>query len=836
MPVRVGGVGPKTAKIAFFGEALGLDEQRLGEPFVGKAGKRFDTILANTGIIRSDVYISNVVKERPEGNNIKQFINLTSTSVSVTDAYLAYERELYEEIKGLEANVLVALGNIPLYALTRIMGLITKRRGSVYYIDDDRIGGRKVIACLHPSYLERQNDPLLDQVAGMDFQRVKEQSAFPESPLIERKYIIRPTLYEALEYLDACRNVKMVAYDIETSRTHQEMTCISFSLDSKSAISIPFSVGGADYFSPDQEVQIWKAIAPILEDPNIVKANQNIGFDATFIYHKMNIASVNLRDTMVAHGVLAPDFEKDLGFLTSLYSYEPYYKDEGAIRFKTGGGTDESYWLYNAKDAVVIHDILPAIESDLEKTNNFQTYLHQCKMLEPSIYMMVRGFNVNQQGMRDESVVLKQEAAELEVKLSKMTDGHVTNSRSSVQLRAYFYGIKRVPPILLKGKPTADEKALKKLAGRGYPEARIALEARRKLNRCSKFLDIIIDTDNRLRGSVNVVGATTGRWSISKTLITGAGFNLQTPPKPVRRYMIADEGSVFMDVDLNQAENRIVACIAPEPTMANAFAAEMDIHALTGSLLSGVPYKEVIHQHKLGVRAPIGDGLQTWRYWGKKCNHAFNYGEGPFRFAVDCEIEPGEGKRLRNKYLNIYPGIRMYHSWVDNELMRNNRTLTNPYGRRRSFRDRFSDHMKRQAYNFYPQSMVADKIDRDGIELIYYNQQWFSSFEMLNQMHDSITLQLDTSRPWIKHAEGLLRLKDSLARPIVWRALGLNLPVGASMGLNMQETYTEIDPETEKPVTKNERGLHDIGIEKTGSATLLSIKLKNTYEKLRCAD
>ena len=144
--------------------------------------------------------------------------------------------------------------------------------------------------------------------------------------------------------------------------------------------------------------------------------------------------------------------------------------------------------------------------------------------------------------------------------------------------------------------------------------------------------------------------------------------------------------------------------------------------------------------------------------------------------------------------------------------------------------------MKRQAYNFYPQSIVADKIDRDGIEFVYYNQQWFSSFEMLNQMHDSITLQLDTSRPWIKHAEGLLRLKDSLAKPIVWRALELKLPVGASMGLNMQEHYIEIDPETKEQVEKNKEGLHDIGIENTNSATLLSIKLKNTYERLRCVD
>ncbi len=836
MPVRVNSVGPKSAKIALFGEALGAEEERRGEPFVGKAGKRLDRILENSGLIRSELYISNVIKERPPDNNIKKFIDLSSTSVKVTDAYLEYEKELYEEITGLEANVLVALGNIPLYALTRLLAKITVRRGSVYWIDDERLKGKKVVACLHPSYLERINDSLTDQITGMDFQRIKEQSLFPESPLPERKYIIRPTFYEVLEYLDACRSVKLVSYDIEVSSFNQEMSCISFSTGSDSAISIPFATEGRDYFSPYQERDIWKAIAVILEDESIVKANQNIGFDATFVYQRTGIASINLRDTMVAHGVLAPDFKKDLGFLTSLYSFEPYYKDEGSIRFKTGGGTDETFWLYNAKDSVVIHDILPKIESDLQKTGNYQTYIHQCKVLEPAIYMMCKGFSCDYKGMQEESVLLKQEAAELEVKLSELTHGHVTNSRSSQQLCSYFYGIKRIAPVLKAGKPTADEKALKKLAGRGHPEARVALEARRKLNRCSKFLDINIDTDGRLRGSINVVGATTGRWSISKTLITQAGFNLQTPPKPVRRYILADEGSVIIDVDLEQAENRIVAHIAPEPTMMNAFNANMDIHALTGSLLSGLPYEEVMRQDRLGIPAPIGDELHTWRYWGKKCDHAFNYGEGPFRFAVDCEIEMSEGKRLKNRYFNIYPGIRMFHLWVDNELNRNNRTLINPYGRRRSFRDRFSDHMKRQAYNFYPQSTVADKIDRDGIELIYYNQQWFSGVEMLNQMHDSITMQLDLSRPWMKHAEALLRLKDSLARPIVWRALEIRLPVGASMGLNLQETYVEIDPETGEETRKNKTGLHKIDIWKTNSATLLSIKLKTLYEQLRCAN
>lgn len=827
MPIRVGGVGPKTAKVAFFGEALGLHEERCGEPFVGtaEAGGLFNKLLTNAGLIRSDCYISNVIKERPLNNNIKQFIDLSGRSVIATDAYREYEAELYEEIAGLDANVLVALGNIPLYALTRIVGGITKRRGSIYSAIPNLIKGRKIVACLHPSYIKRTKSFLLQHVASEDFRRVKEQGEFPESPVPKRNYIIRPSLDDSFNYLESCLSAKMVSYDIEVSRTFQEISCIAFSTGSESAISIPFMADGKDYFSPEQELEIWRAIARVLENKDIVKANQNISFDAASVYQRTGIATINVEDTMVAHGVYAPDFKKDLGFLTSLYSYEPYYKDEGATRIKGSGGSDETFWLYNAKDAVVIHDILPVIKGYLKKTGNLETYYHQCRTIEPAVYMMAKGFRYDHEGAASESAQLKVEAAKLEEQLSKATSGHVTNSRSHQQLGAYFYGVKRVPPILKYGKPTCDEKALKKLAGRGHLEARIALHARRKLNRCSKYLDVDIDKDRRLRGEINVVGTKTGRWSIKKTLITNCGFALQTPPKPVRRYMLCDEGTMFADIDLSQAEIRIVAEIAPEPTMLNAFAAEMDIHTLTGSLLSGMPYEEIARQDEKGIPSPIGDGLHTWREWGKKCDLAFNYGRGPVQFAIDCEIEVREGKLLKNRYFNIYPGITMFHSWIENDLRRNNQTLMNPYGRKRTFMDRYSDEMKRQAYNFIPQSTVADKINRDGISYIYYNQQWSSTVEILNQMHDSITMQLDASKSWVKHAEALLKLRDSLARPIAWRALELKIPVSASFGLNLQKASKD-----------NPKGLHEINVRKIDSALLLSVKLKNLYEQLKCED
>lgn len=62
------GVGNKNAKIMFIGEGPGADEDRKGEPFVGRAGKLMDMAFQTLGIVREDVYIANIVKCRPPSN------------------------------------------------------------------------------------------------------------------------------------------------------------------------------------------------------------------------------------------------------------------------------------------------------------------------------------------------------------------------------------------------------------------------------------------------------------------------------------------------------------------------------------------------------------------------------------------------------------------------------------------------------------------------------------------------------------------------------------------------------------------------------------------------
>ena len=95
----------------------------------------------------------------------------------------------------------------------------------------------------------------------------------------------------------------------------------------------------------------------------------------------------------------------------------------------------------------------------------------------------------------------------------------------------------------------------------------------------SHFIDVTLDTDKRLRCSFNPVGTESGRLSSSETIF-GTGTNMQNLPMEFRQYLIADDDCMLFNIDLSQAENRIVAYISPEPNMINAFETNIDLHRL----------------------------------------------------------------------------------------------------------------------------------------------------------------------------------------------------------------------------------------------------------------
>jgi|6_EtaG_2_1085325.scaffolds.fasta_scaffold00605_18 uracil-DNA glycosylase family 4 len=774
--------GPKDCKIAIVGEAPGSSEMKLGEPFVGSSGKLLNNLLSTVGIVRSRCFITNVIKEQPYRNNVKLFIDLSKKVVKETPEYHNYVKILKKELDSCKANVIVAVGAVPLYALCNERGIV-KKRGSIY--ESTLLPGRKVIPTIHPAAALRQYT--YQHYILYDLIKVKKESEFSDIILDENNLIVRPSFIESINYLEVCNSKDLVAFDIEVS--NHEVSCISFSYSDKEVISIPFIEKGRDYFPPDQEAEVWKGIATVLENRNVTKLAQNASFDITFLFRKYGIRTRPIEDTMVAQAIIIPDFPKGLDFITSIYTNEPYYKDEGKFRIKTGAGSDEKFWKYNAKDSIVLMKAFPKMFKELMALGNVEIYRHQTSIIEPLVFMGELGIRVDHEGLKEASKKTGQDINELNIELEMLTEGSITNPNSVKQVKEYFYEEKKEKPYISRSthNPTVNEDALKRLSRKGYKEADILLRIRTLSKLKGTYLDVNLDEDRRLRCAFNPVGTKSGRLSSSKTIF-GTGTNLQNQPREMKKYMLADKHYIIYNVDLGQAENRVVAYISPEHAMIEAFERGIDIHSQTAGLIFRKPIDEVSDEDN---SCPIGGGRYSERFWGKKANHGLNYDLGYKSFALYYEIPEQESKFIVSAYHTAYPGIRQYYEWIQSKL-REDRTLINPFGRKRKFMGRWGHDLFKEAYSWVPQSTVADKINRDGVLYIYQNQQWFKHVELLNQVHDSIVFQIPISAGIDSHAEMLIRIKKSLESPITWRTQTFSIPMDIEMGVDLKNTY-EID-------------------------------------------
>jgi DNA polymerase len=133
------GVGNPRARLCFLGEAPGADEDRLGEPFVGRAGQLLNKILEACHLRREDVYILNVLKCRPPGNR-----NPAPDEAENCRPYLDRQLEL------IQPEFICCLGAVAAQNLLRTTESIGRMRGKVL-----SYGGIHVVCTYHPAYLLR---------------------------------------------------------------------------------------------------------------------------------------------------------------------------------------------------------------------------------------------------------------------------------------------------------------------------------------------------------------------------------------------------------------------------------------------------------------------------------------------------------------------------------------------------------------------------------------------------------------------------------------------------------------------------------------------------------
>jgi uracil-DNA glycosylase family 4 len=785
--IAVPAEGPKTAKIAIIGEAPGFYEAQHKRPFVGKSGQMLDQVLNSVGILRRDCYVTNVLKFKPHNNRIEPYVKVDKKGVNVAERgevaqeYLDY---LNNELGQLnECNIFIPLGNVSLWALTNKWG-ITDWRGSVIPATLSNIKGRKVLPSIHPAGILR-GQMERKYWLGHDLLVAKRESNSPHINKKERIYKVRPSFKEAMSYLERIYIDKVTtAFDIET--IGQNISCIGFSLTPMSAICIPFIDRTGNYYGEEEEMLIWKMIAKILEDPHITKIAQNANFDMTIINNDYGIRPTNVEDTMIAHSLLYPDFPKSLAFQTSMMTDMPYYKWEGKESSWGTIGDEDQFWEYNAKDCCATHECWLVLSKLLWDRNMLETYQKQRDLLYPIMFMQRKGIWVDKKGLIEFSLECKEKITNIQKEIDEITGG--LNVGSPKQMKEYFYGDKKdggmgIKPYINRNtkKPRVDDDALKRIARQGYPVATLCREIRKVKKLQGTYLDVQLDERGHLCATYNPVGTRTGRLS-SQTNIYGYGTNLQNIPPSFKKYMFASPGYVIFEVDLSQAENRIVAYAAPDRNMIDAFERGIDIHSQTYAMMFGMKTEEVSRDEET---SPIGDGSKSQRFWGKQFNHSLNYGLGANSFAIRVDISQREATKLVNRYHQVYPNVRQgFQRRIEDEL-RSSRTVTNPYGRVRKFIGTWGPEMFKDAYAQFPQSTVADKINRDGLIELYNNQDKYHEVEILNQVHDSIVFQIPIAVGWERITWILFDIKDALERPIPWNppfVIPADFKIGLSLG------------------------------------------------------
>ena len=770
--------GEKGAKIMLLGEYPSTEANQSGVAWSGAQGRLLDQLLRQADISRFECLLGFVARERPPGGDWRFFF----TGKGMQDPkpiLMQWLLDLQRDIAEYRPNVIVALGALPLWALTGEWKL-SDYRGSL--MESSLVAGVKVIPTESPYSVQRMWE--LTFPVMMDMRKARRQSESPKMPKDNRVHVADASVGEFLDYADFLVNdpeVTMIAADTETSNPNNHINRIGYAHSGDFGMSFPLLNGRIPLCNENEELKVWRAIDEIAHCPKRL-VYQNAAYDIPVLYRNNGILHTNLyMDTMIAAHVLWPESKRSLGFLASICLDVSAWKHTSR----------QSPGLYNAQDCTSTYAIAEVLEKELDRFGVREVYEMEMRQIPLAIYLQLHGMRID----RDVQQELLAEATENKRKvldeLNKITDGSV-NFNSPAQLQKLIYERMGLPIQYKRRKrgsdprkPTTDAEALHKLFKQtNNPVLKMILDYR-KWEKLRKNVSNEPSPDSRYHTSYNICsktskvsgkvvmsdeegGTDTGRWSSSASIIMTYGpGNLQNINYWARRMYVPDPGKVIIQADYIQAEAVVVAYQTNDQNLKKIFRNKEDLHCYTAAMMFGVPPEEVT---KDDPRRKIG----------KMLRHAKNYSAGPGVIAKALEIKMSEAKKLSTLYDSINPLLHNWHMKIQSELNAT-RTLTTPMGRKRRFLDRWGDDLFRSAYAFVPQSTVGDLLNLSMTSL-YEDYEAQKRMDILMQLHDAIYIQVDNNIEAIKY--GMEKLSGHMLREIEVAGDTMVIDIDFSIGAN----------------------------------------------------
>jgi uracil-DNA glycosylase len=318
--------------IMIVGEFPGELEAQTGKPFDGPTGGILFGILRQAGIDPREVHFTNAISERPHGNRFDYFCGPKSEAVAnyrplapgkfIHRRYQPELDRLFAEIERVKPNVIIALGNLALWALCKKTG-IKKYRGSPLPTHD---GSAKVIPAWGPLSIQRQWE--LRVITLADCAKARSESAYPEIKRPEHLIYLEPSVTDIEEfYYTHLVPSPYVSLDIETKMLSITEVGVG-TADGAHIMVIPFyhraAADGNYWKTHAEEAEAWRWVRRICLLPTV---GQNFSYDMQYLWRTVRIpCPAFLGDTMLLHHALQPEMEKSLGFLGSIYTNEPSWK------------------------------------------------------------------------------------------------------------------------------------------------------------------------------------------------------------------------------------------------------------------------------------------------------------------------------------------------------------------------------------------------------------------------------------------------------------------------------------------------------------------------------
>ncbi len=412
----------------------------------------------------------------------------------------------------------------------------------------------------------------------------------------------------------------------------------------------------------------------------------------------------------------------------SSYAIDRLAAEYNASAPKIEGESDQ---LIN--DAALLHSVCEQLKISL-KNSGQEDLLHSIELPLAKVLgeMEKIGFLADGEGLKNLGEELVSRITVIEKEIYGDV-GYEFNLNSPKQLgKALFEDMGITPAKKTKNGYSTGAEILEKLQYE-YPVVGKVLEYRKlaklKSTYCDGLLNAIGD-DGRIHSTFNQTEARTGR-------ISSLEPNLQNIPvrtdegKRLREYFIAKDGYVLCDADYSQIELRVLASIANDTAMIDAFNSDIDIHTLTASQVFDIPVDMV---------------TSTLRYRAKAVNFGIIYGIGAFSLSKDIDVTRKEAEAYIKGYLATYPGVDRYMNEVI-EKAKQDGYVSTLFGRRRYLPELSASNFmiksfgERVARNAPIQGTAADIIKIAMIRVHNRLSEELPSAKLILQVHDELIVE-----------------------------------------------------------------------------------------------